>query len=152
MYECYSSAFALTNKPGNLYTALLAQGDGGPMPGTTNGTGKLKMESGSHWWTGSITLGAAAVDLAFAIPASRKNLKVAIWWPEKQSDAHNDVDLVVLNPSGGVVGSSVWAGSVWEKVAQTGSLATGNYTVRFTPYSLPRPNQVVYYTVVASYQ
>ena len=152
MYEWYSSAFGITNKPGNLYTALLAQGDGGTMPGHPNGTGKLKMESGSHWWTGSITLGAAALDVSIPVPAARKNLKVAIWWPEKQSDLHNDVDLKVLDPAGITVGDSFWAGSVWEKVAQNGNLAAGTYKVRFIPYSLPRPNQVVYYTVIASYQ
>lgn len=61
-------------------------------------------------------------------------------------------DLVVLNPSGGTVGTSLSAGSVWEKVRQTGNLTPGNYTVRFVPFSMPRPSQVVYYTVIASYQ
>jgi len=152
MYEWYSVGLGLTNKPGNLYTGLLAQGDAGTMPTTPNGSGKLKMESGSWWWSGQITLGATATDLIFAIPASRKNLKVVIWWPERQSDAHNDVDLLVLDPGGGTVGSSAWSGSVWEKVKQTGNLTPGNYTVRISPFNTPRANQVVYYTVIASYQ
>lgn len=152
MYEWYATGHSLTNKPGNLYTALLAQGDAPFGPSTPNGAGKLKMESGSWWWTGQITLGTTTQDLVFAVPASRKNMKVAIWWPERQSDAHNDVDLVVLDPSGGTLGSSNSGGSVWEKVRQTGNLATGNYTVRFVPFSMPRPSQVVYYTVITSYQ
>lgn len=152
LYEWYATGHGITNKPGNLYTALLAQGDGAFGPNFPNGAGRLKMESGSWWWTGQITLGTTTQDLIFAIPASRKNLKVAIWWPERQSDAHNDIDLVVLNPSGGTVGTSLSAGSVWEKVRQTGNLTPGNYTVRFVPFSMPRPSQVVYYTVIASYQ
>lgn len=152
MYEWYNVGFGLTNRPGNLYTALLAQGDGGTMSASQNGVGKLKMESGSWWWTGQITLGTVAVDLVFAVPAGRRNMKVAIWWPERQNQAHNDIDLRVLNPSGNIVGSSIWSGSVWEKVKQTGNLTPGNYTVRIAPYSMPRPNQVVYYTVITSYQ
>lgn len=152
LFEWYSSALGITNKPGNLYTGLLAQGNAGNMPGPTNGTGKLKMEGGSHWWSGSVTLGSLAMDVPIPIPASRKNLKVAIWWPEKQSDAHNDVDLMVLDQAGVVVNTSVWSSSVWEKVVRNGNLTPGTYTVRFIPYSLPRPNQVVYYTVIASLQ
>ena len=152
MYEWYATGHGITNKPGNLYTALLAQGDAGTMPGVPTGVGKLKMESGSWWWTGQLTLGTTTQDLVFSVPAGRKDMKVAIWWPERQSDAHNDVDLTVLSPSGSTIGSSVWAGSVWEKVKQTGNLTAGNHTVRFVPYSMPRPSQVVYYTVIASYQ
>ena len=79
-------------------------------------------------------------------------MKVAIWWPERQSDPHNDVDLVVLNPAGGAVASSSWGSSVWEKVKLTGGVPAGNYTLRFSPFSMPRPNQRVYYTVIASMQ
>jgi hypothetical protein len=41
-------------------------------------------------------------------------------------------------------------GSVWEKVKVTGALTPGTYKVRFSPFSMPRPNQRVYYTVIAT--
>ena len=146
MYEWYYNVWGITNRPGLLYTALIAQGDGsGP------GAGRLKMESGSTWWTGSTTLGTQASDRIISMPAGRKNLKVAVWWPEKDTDAHNDVDLQVLGPMSLNV-NSAWAGSVWEKIAVPGALTPGSYTIRLIPYSMPRPNQVVHYTIIASYQ
>jgi len=152
MYEWYNAAFGLSNKPGNLYTALLAQGDAVGTPTTPNGAGKLKMESGSQWWTGSVTLGASAIDITIGIPSGRKDMKVAIWWPESQADLHNDVDLRLFSPGGAVMATSTSGGSVWEKIRTSGNLAAGNYKVRLTPFSMPRPSQVVYYTVIASYQ
>lgn len=86
------------------------------------------------------------------LPAGRKNLKVALWWPEKQSDAHDDIDLEVFDGVGVSLGRSTWGGSVWEIVKKTGNLTPGTYRFRFTPYSMPRATQVVYWTGVMSYQ
>jgi hypothetical protein len=152
MYEWNANAFGLTNKPGSLYTALLAQGDAGTQPGITTGAGKLKMKSGSFWITGQITLGTSTSDLTWTIPAGYKDLRVAIWWPERQNQAHDDIDLNVLAPGGASLGTSTWSGSVWEKVSQTGNLAAGTYTTRFVPFSMPRTSQVVYYTMTMSHQ
>lgn len=151
MYHWYNSAFGLSNRPGNFYTALLAQGDAPTQPTIPNGAGRLKLVSGADWATGSVSVGTSAVEITFAVPAGRENLHVAIWWPERQSDAHNDVDLQVLDPAGGSVGLSQWAGSVWEKVTQTGALAEGTYRIRFIPFSMPRSTQVVYYTAITSH-
>jgi hypothetical protein len=151
MYEWYAG-FGLANKPGNLYTALLAQGDSGSQPGLPDGTGKLKMRSSSQWTTGQITLGTQTIDLTWTLAAGRKNLRLAIWWPEGIPDPHNDVDLKLFDASGNGVAISQWSGSVWEKVVLLGNLPAGTYTFRFVPFSMPRPSQVVYYTAVVDFQ
>lgn len=153
MYEFFSTVFGINHSPGTLYAALLAQTDGGTMPGLPNGAGKLKLESTALWQTGAVTLNTTPIDIIFSVSPGAKNLKVAIWWPETAlPDTHNDVDLTVLSPSGTSVGSSAWAGSVWEKVVKTGNLTAGNYTLRIIPYAMPRGSQSVYYTAIASAQ
>jgi hypothetical protein len=152
MYDFLQSAAGINNKPGNLYTSLIVQGDSNLQPSTPNGSGKLKMVSGSLWWVGQVTLATSQLDVSLPVPSGYKNLRVAIWWPERHSDAHNDVDLKLLIPGGTTVGISQSTGSVWEKTQKSAGLAAGTYKLRVVPFSMPRPSQVVYYSAVAELQ
>jgi len=150
MYNWYSSGLSVT-LPGNVYTGLLTQGDNASMGSSTSGVGHIKLAGASMWATGSISLGTTTQDVSISVGSGQQNLKVAIWWPERQSDAHDDVDLVVLNGSNTQVGSSNWSGSVWEYVSVPGSAPAGTYKIRFVPYSMPRTTQTVYYTLMTSF-
>jgi hypothetical protein len=152
MYKWLNMGWGMTNKPGNLYATLIAQGDGGTWPTGSAGAGKLKLKGGSEWTSGQITLGTSTINLTWNIPASRKDLRVAIWWPERQSDAHDDIDLNILNGSGVGVGYSGSTNGVWEKVSVDGNLPQGTYILQVIPYHMPRTTQVVYYTATTSYQ
>ncbi|MDX2052106.1 MAG: S8 family serine peptidase [Polyangiaceae bacterium] len=148
MYHWYNHAFGLSNRPGNVYSALLAQGDSGTL-GWDNGVGRLKLVSASQWFTGTRTVSSsAAMDVPFSIPANRKDLKLALWWPENVADGHNDIDLYVYNPSGTLILQSTLGGSVWEHAILNGNLAAGTYNMRLLPYSMKRSTQLVYYTIV----
>lgn len=140
------------SEPGLIYAALLARGTSSSGGHSTNGAGRFKFETGGTSWSGKITLGTSAVTVNIAVPTSRKNLRVAIWWPEAHTDAHNDVDLEVLTPSNGLLGNSLGGGTVWELVAGTSNLVAGTYKIKFKPYNMPRPSQTVYFSALAAPQ
>lgn len=138
-----------TSEPGIIYSSMLVRGTSSSGGSATNGAGKFKFNNGGTSWNGKTTLGTSATIININVPANRKDLRVAIWWPEAQSDAHNNVDLEVLNPSNTLLGSSSGTGTVWELVALSGNLSAATYKVRLKPTSMPRTSQVVYYSVLA---
>jgi Subtilase family len=152
MYDWFESTF--TTEPGQLYTGLLVMGNGGDGGGLDVGNGQLRFTgSCNDWWSGAVTFNNAnAITKPIGMPVSRKDLRVVIWWPEDEGESHNDIDLQVLRPNATSAGTSVFGGSVWERVRDSGNLASGTWTIKMTPTSGSRWPQKVYYTAVAACQ
>jgi hypothetical protein len=60
----------------------------------------------STWWTGSDSPNSFVIDGTITVAVGQKDLHVAIWWPDRLHDAHDDVDLYVMGPGGVNLGSN----------------------------------------------
>ncbi len=65
-------------------------------------------------------------------PSSHCMLKLtaAIWWPEGATQAHNDIDLYLVDPNNVIRASSTGIPGVFEKARVAGSLTPGTWRVR----------------------
>lgn len=58
--------------------------------------------------------------------------RFSLWWPEGATQAHNEVDLALVDPSGVVRATSTSSTSVFQKARVAGQLALGTWKVRIT--------------------
>jgi hypothetical protein len=65
---------------------------------------------------------------------------------------HNDIDLAILDPSGGVRDSSVSIPSVFERARVAGAIASGTWKVRIRGFDVPLAPQTVYWAAAAHRQ
>jgi hypothetical protein len=137
--------------PGQVYAYLLANTNGAGF-NNNSGAGLIRLSVGGNFWRGSVNIAATGsqIDIPIAVPATPNRLQVAIWWPEGATQAHDDIDLSLLNPSGTVVASSVSVASIFEKVSLAGPTAAGTWTVRVRGFSVPRANQLVHWVAVTT--
>jgi hypothetical protein len=137
--------------PGQVYAYLIANTNGLGMNNNT-GAGLIRLSVGGNFWRGStnITATGQQIDIPIAVPATPNRFQIAIWWPEGATQAHDDIDLSVLNPSGVVVGSSASVNGIWEKVSLAGPTAAGTWTVRIRGFSVPRSPQLVHWVAVTT--
>lgn len=139
-------------EPGKIYAALLASGDE-PYPfDSVKGTGHMKMPP-SFSCLGGLFAGTRNVshqlssNVNFNIPSNRKNLKVAIWWPEGTT-YHNDIDLRIWDSSSTLRGQSIDIPSVFEFQTVDGPLSpTGTWTLEIRGFDVPQSPQLVYYAI-----
>jgi hypothetical protein len=140
--------------PGWTYAALLAAAEHdtvipfGSQPDWDNqyGAGQLKLPSACRTWyyyATSITNGQIA-NLPLYFGGGSIGVKAAIWWPEKASEAHDDIDLFLLDPSGNWAGGSGTRGGVFEKVETLGTVTPGTWTLQVYGYDVKSGPQPVY--------
>lgn len=138
-----------TSDPGQAYARLYVEGD---RPwccyDDTEGAGDLKMAvcGVAYWGKVSISGTGSVVNVPISVPAGKNTLEVALWWPEKATEAHDDIDVHVHNPSGVEKARGYSALSVFELAEVPGSLASGTWTLKIKGYSVASGPQSVYWT------
>lgn len=136
--------------PGYLYAFMSAFGDADQ---PLLGTGHLRLSSCFSWKIGTRTLNGADSDISVAVSGSSKNFRGAIWWPEDNSETHNEIDLRVLDQNGVQRDQDTTGdGQIRRFVRYNQNLGNGNWTLRIDVVSQPRLPQVVYYATVVECQ
>jgi serine protease AprX len=129
--------------PGQIYAFLVMSGkDGGGSYDNDRGAGLVSLPSGTaNFGSVSLTAGSYA-DVYLLVSSPATILDAAIWWPEGTS-LHNDVDLFVYDPNGGLGQGSMSNDSVFEKV-RSSAYAYGYWRMRINGYSVTG-TQTVYW-------
>jgi serine protease AprX len=78
--------------------------------------------------------------------ATLNTLDAALWWPERATQPHNDIDLRLIDPAGTVRATSDSGPSVFERARVGGSIASGSWILQIRGYHVPTGSQVVYWT------
>ncbi len=134
--------------PGQVYAYLILSGQQ-PYPfNNTTGAGRLVLPTNGTFWWGKVSVGAGAtVDIALGVGGTSPNtLDAAIWWPETATQAHNDIDLRLVDPGGVAQAVSVSTPSVFERTRVAGPVAAGTWKLRLSGFSVPAGPQTVYWT------
>lgn len=150
MYKKYFSQFGIYDA-GHVYASVIASGSNSKAStayDTTEGAGRIyAFPAGrSHWGKRTIASTGSTTDIKIYIDSNRKNIDVAIWWPEKQGESHNDIDVYLLRPNGTECARGYSSGNVYEKLnCDASNLASGYYTLRIKGYSVRKSYQQVYW-------
>lgn len=131
---------------GQTYAFMILYGQQ-PWPyDNTAGAGRLRMAVNGHAWWGKVAvLNGQTIDIPIGVGTGKQNFDAALWWPESAAQAHNDIDLSLLDPSGAVRARGFSAVSVFERARVAGSLSAGTWKIRIRGYSVPTLAQVVYW-------
>jgi hypothetical protein len=125
--------------PGYIYAHIINFGNNfvDPVTNNTRGSGLLRIwPAGSSMpgaW-GYVNLNASSqYDYTYNLGTSQTfyDATASLWWPEGATQAHNEVDLSLVDPSGIVRATSNSATSVFQKARAAGQL-NGNWTLRMT--------------------
>jgi serine protease AprX len=138
--------------PGQVYAQLILSGQQ-PFPfNNTTGAGPLCMPT-AGWasWGKSTVLDMSPSIHTINIPlnlsgATLNTLDAALWWPERATQPHNDIDLRLIDPAGTVRATSDSGPSVFERARVGGSIASGSWILQIRGYHVPTGSQVVYWT------
>jgi hypothetical protein len=131
---------------GQTYAFMILYGQD-PYPyNNTVGAGKLEMATNGWAWWGKVAVGDRMnVDIPINVPANRQNFDGALWWPESESQDHNDIDIHLIDPSGIERARGYSSASVFERAAVDGNLQTGTWTLRIRGYRIRTGTQTVYW-------
>jgi serine protease AprX len=146
-----------TFDPGATYARLILSGDAFWSPfGYSNlfGAGHLRLPAlcgvTANW--GKVTFSSSSrertpvVSVPIQVVGSGRSLAVALWWPESVREAHDDIDVRVLDPNGVERASARSALSVFERTEVAGPLMSGTWTVEIRGTDVESPPQTVYWT------
>ena len=115
-----------------------------------SGAGLVRLPTNGHSWWGSVSVGTGSiVNVPIGISSTSSTVvDVALWWPESATQAHNDVDLELINPNNVIVSSSLSGPSIYEKARASSGFISGTWQVRVRSYNVSS-TQTVYYAVNA---
>jgi hypothetical protein len=133
--------------PGQVYAFLILSGQQSyPFDNTTGGGRQVLPVNGRAWWGKLSVNGGATIEVPLNISGGSSNtLDVAIWWPETATQAHNDIDLRLIDPSGTVQDISLSIPSVFERTRVPGTVRPGTWKLRLHGFSVPAGPQTVYW-------
>lgn len=140
--------------PGQVYAQMILSGQQ-PYPfNNTSGAGPLRLPTDGFGWWGKVSIGdGVTLDIPISMSGGSPNtFDGALWWPETATQAHNDIDLSLIDPSGTVRSSSISINSVFERARVSGSLASGTWILRVRGYSVSAGPQTVYWTAVQMFR
>lgn len=131
---------------GQTYAFMILYGQD-PYPyNNTVGAGRLKMATNGHAYWGKLAVGnGATIEIPISVGSGRKDFDVALWWPESQSQQHNDVDVHLIDPSGTERARGYSGPSVFERAGVAGSLTSGTWKIRIRGYNVRTGSQLVYW-------
>jgi serine protease AprX len=135
--------------PGFLYASMLAYGQNFTFPAFDNdhGAGLINCPTNGFLSYGAVTVNpGATVNVPISVATPVTSIDVAIWWPESVTQAHNDVDMFLMDPSSVMQVGSTSSAGVWEKARLTTNLVAGTWTVAIKAFSVSAP-QTVYWSV-----
>jgi len=101
--------------------------------------------NGWGYWGKLTVRHGETIDIPISVAAGRRDFEVSLWWPETVTQIHNDLDVHLINPTGGTSASARAAASVFERTTATGPLAEGTWQIRIRGYRVPTDAQVVYW-------
>jgi len=120
--------------PGYLYTHVILHGNNltDPTTNNTKGAGLFRTFGlGVSGGWGYVYLNSSQMfETTYPFQGANYDLTAAAWWPEGAVQAHNDIDLYIIDPSGVVRASSVGTSTVFEKTRAAGSITPGTWKVR----------------------
>lgn len=143
----------LNPEPGQVYAHLILSGQQ-PYPfNNTVGAGRLHLpdQRGQIWWGKVSVSNGQTIDVPLGINTSVRNiLDGALWWPETQSQTHNNINLSLVSPSGVELALSTDSLSVFQRARVSQSLASGTWKLRIRGNSVPVGPQTVYWAALTS--
>ncbi|TVZ41792.1 subtilase family protein [Alteromonadaceae bacterium 2753L.S.0a.02] len=133
--------------PGQVYSAMILTGQQAYPFTNTQGAGKIVMPL-----NGNIRVGNANIvdnqnyEISISVGSGKSKFEAALWWPESETQTHNDIDLYIIDPSGTTRDYSISSPSIFERATySTGTLAQGTWKVRIRGYNVTG-TQKVYWT------
>jgi len=136
-----------TFDPGQTYVQLIEAGQR-PWPYDNNeGAGDLQLITcaTANWGKVSVIATGSTIDIPLSVGSGRTGLEAALWWPERANEAHDDIDLYVIDPLGIERARGYSAVSVFERARVTGALAPGTWKVRIKGNRVVSGPQTVYW-------
>lgn len=133
--------------PGQVYAQLILSGQD-PYPfNNTRGAGPIELPTNGWAWWGKVAINnGGQIDIPLNLSGSSLNtFDAALWWPETPAQAHNDIDLYLIDPGGISRDYSYSIPSVFERAHVPGSIAAGTWKLRIRGYSVPAGPQTVYW-------
>lgn len=147
--DWFNDSASTTTNAGLIYAALINAGpdEWGEFDNTT-GTGHFALPLNGTTISGTRNVSRHESEFVeFDVPSGSTGIAVSIWWAEKPSNTHRDIDLYLNKPDGTVSDSSLSEPSVFEKVT-VGSPISGTRDIRIYGYSIPVGKTVtVYYNI-----
>lgn len=133
---------------GQTYAFMILYGQREWPYDNTVGAGPIQMATNGHAWWGKVSVGNHVnVDIPITLGAGKRDLDAALWWPESQTQSHNDVDVHLIDPSGVERAKGYSGASVFERTGVNEAVAAGTWIVRIRGYSVPTGSQTVYWAV-----
>ena len=131
---------------GQTYAFMILYGQD-PYPyDNTEGAGDLRMATnGWAWWGKLVITDGLTIDIPINISAGKQDFDGSLWWPESASQAHNDIDIHLIDPFGIEQARGYSGVSVFERAEVAGSLAAGLWKLRIRGYWVRTGAQVVYW-------
>ncbi|WP_083305036.1 S8 family serine peptidase [Moorena producens] len=131
---------------GQTYAFMILYGQN-PYPyNNTEGAGPLKMATNGWANWGKVVVGnGMTIDIPINVAAGKKDFDGALWWPESASQAHNDIDIHLIDPTGTERARGFSAVSVFERARVSGSLTPGTWKIRIRGFNVPTGSQMVYW-------
>lgn len=131
---------------GQTYAFMILYGQD-PYPyDNTEGAGDLRMATnGWAWWGKLVITDGLTIDIPINISAGKQDFDGSLWWPESASQAHNDIDIHLIDPFGTEQARGYSGVSVFERAEVAGSLAAGLWKLRIRGYWVRTGAQVVYW-------
>lgn len=131
---------------GQTYALMILYGQNRWPYDNTVGAGRLRMATNGHAWWGKVVItDGLNCDIPITVGPNRRDFDVALWWPESASQAHNDIDVHLIDPSGVERSRGFSALSVFERAGQPDLLAPGTWIVRIRGYRVRTGAQTVYW-------
>jgi serine protease AprX len=131
---------------GQTYAMMILWGQN-PWPyDNTQGAGPLRMGTGGNaLWGKVVVLNGATINIPIAIGTGRRVLDGALWWPETAAQAHNVIDLFLIDPGGTERARGYSWNSIFERARVAGTLTSGTWTLRIQGFQVNTFAQVVYW-------
>lgn len=138
-----------TNDMGHAYAHMINCGTlAWPSFDNTRGVGPLEMPVNGWVWWGKVSISdGTVVNIPITFGAGVSDLRAALWWPEAQTEAHDDVDVHLIDPSGAERARSYSGISIFERARVPGAVTAGTWKIRIKGYNVQSGPQTVYWVV-----
>ncbi|HET6315684.1 MAG TPA: S8 family serine peptidase [Chloroflexota bacterium] len=136
-------------EPGHVYARMIQSGQHVWPYDNEEGAGDLKMPTcGTAFW-GKVNVNStgSVVDIPLSVGASRNGIEAAIWWPERVTESHDDIDVHLIDPFGVERAKGFSAMSIFERARVSGALTTGTWTIRIKGFSVASGPQPVFWSL-----
>ena len=134
---------------GAVYVHLIQSGSQAwPNYSNTTGLGLLRMPTDGVVWWGKVGVNQGTViNIPIPVSAGQSDLRVSLWWPEAQTELHDDIDVHVIDPSAVERAQGYSGVSIFERAEAAGNLTPGQWTVRIRGYNVNSGPQTVFWVV-----